>query len=103
MNEAPADPISVDDGEITIDAAFLALRLGLSPDALQAEMRRGTVLGVAEQGQDEDAGRTRLTFRHGARTWRVVIEPDGSLVDAPTPVRRRAHTLHDLAGRASWD
>ena len=103
MNQTTANPISVNDGEITIDAALLAHKLGLSPEALRAEMRRGTVLSVVENGQDEDAGCTRLTFRHGAQTWRIVIEPNGRRVDVPSPVRRRAPTLFDLARRASWD
>lgn len=103
MNQTTANPISVNDGEITIDAALLAHKLGLSPEALRAEMRRGAVLSVVEKGQDEDAGRTRLTFRHGAQTWRIVIEPSGRRVDVPSPVRRRAPTLFDLARRASWD
>ena len=42
----------------------LAQRLGLSAEALKAEMRRGYVYSLAEQGVAEDAGRTRLTFRH---------------------------------------
>lgn len=98
-----AHRISVDDGQVMVDAAFLALRLGLSVGALQAEMRRGAVLGVVERGQDEDAGRIRLAFRHGPRTWRVVVEPDGRLADVPPPVGQRIPTLFDLARRAAWD
>ena len=97
-----AHPISVDDGQVMVDAAFLTSKLGLSVGALQAEMRRGAILGVVERGQDEHAGRIRLAFRHGPRTWRVV-EPDGRLADAPSPVGQRIPTLFDLARRAAWD
>ena len=50
-------------GSITIDADLLAPKLGLSVEVLKAEMRRGYVYSVTEQGIDSDAGRTRLTFR----------------------------------------
>jgi hypothetical protein len=48
-------------------------------------MRRGIVYGVVETGVAEDEGRTRLTFRYRARAWRVVVEPDGTLVEASDP------------------
>ncbi|NGO55473.1 DUF6522 family protein [Allomesorhizobium camelthorni] len=103
MIQRDAHPICVNDGVVTIDAAVLAPKLGLSVGALQTEMRRGTVLGVVERGQDEDAGRIRLTFRHGSCTWGVVVEPDGRLADTPPPVGQRVATLFDLARRAAWD
>lgn len=103
MSPATDTPIRIDNGEITVDAAFLAPKLGLSVEALRAEMGRGAVVGVAEEGRDEDAGRTRVTFRHGARIWRGVIEPDGRLAEAPPPGRRGAPSLLDLVRRATWD
>ena len=78
--------IRVDDGEITVEAEALAPRLGLSVEALKENMARGLVVSVAETGENEDAGRTRLTFRYRARVWRVVIEPDGRLFEDPLPV-----------------
>ena len=47
--------------------------------------RYGIVMRDAETGKDEDAGRTRLTFRYRARVWRVVVEADGSLIEDPVP------------------
>ena len=67
----------------TIEAGHLAAKLGLSVDRLRAEMRRGIVYGVIEQGTGEDAGRLRLTFRYRARSWTVVVEADGTLNEAP--------------------
>jgi len=76
----PSPPVIEVHGEqITIEAGYLAAKLGLSVDQLQAEMRRGIVYGVVERGIGEDAGRLRLTFRYRARSWTVVIEPDGIL------------------------
>jgi len=37
----PASVISVQDGDIMVDAEFLAAKLGLSTESLKAEMRRG--------------------------------------------------------------
>ena len=81
MSPVPASAITIADGEITVDAELLAPKLGLSAEALKAEMRKGTVSSVAETGIDEDAGRTRVTFRYRTRAWTVVVEPDGTLRD----------------------
>jgi NFU1 iron-sulfur cluster scaffold homolog, mitochondrial len=83
MSPAADAPIRIKNGEVTIDAAFLAPRLGLAVEALQAEMRRGAVVSTVEEGRDEDAGRTRVTVRYGRRIWRVVVEPDGTFVEMP--------------------
>ena len=81
MSPVPASAITIADGEITIDAELLAPKLGLSAEALKAEMRKGNVSSVAETGIDEDAGRTRVTFRYRTRAWTVVVDPDGTLRD----------------------
>jgi hypothetical protein len=74
--------ISIRGDEATIEAGYLAGKLGLSVDRPRAEMRRGIVYAVAERGVGEDAGRTRLTFRHRARRWTVVVARDGTLDEA---------------------
>ena len=81
MSPVPASAITIADGEITIDAELLAPKLGLSAEALKAEMRKGIVSSVAETGINEDAGRTRVTFRYRTRAWTVVVDPDGTLHD----------------------
>ncbi len=72
--------ITIADGEITVDAERLAPKLGLTVAALKAQMRNGNVSSVAETGINEDAGRTRVTFRYRKRAWSVVVDPDGTLV-----------------------
>lgn len=62
-----------DDGYV-IAAEMVAPQLGLAPDAFWREMQRGIVYGVVEQGEGEDAGRTRLTFRYRARSWSIILE-----------------------------
>ena len=98
--------IDIGDGQITIDAELLAPRLGLSIAALKDNMAKGLVTGIAETGADEDAGRTRLTFRYRARVWRFVREPDGTLKEDPVrSAKPRAVTdrinLLDLARQPS--
>jgi hypothetical protein len=85
MGDPTSLEISLRDGDVEIDAGYLAPKLGLSPRQLIDEMRRGIVYGVVETGVAEDEGRTRLTFRYRARAWRVVVEPDGTLVEASDP------------------
>ncbi len=94
MSSVPASAISIADGEITIDAELLAFKLGLPAASLKAEMRKGIVSSVAETGINEDAGRTRLTFRYRTRVWIVVVDPDGNLVEsiAPAPKALPANT-----------
>lgn len=62
-----------DDGFV-VDAALVAGKLGLAPDAFWREMQRGIVYGVVERGEGDDAGRVRLTFRYRARSWSVTLE-----------------------------
>jgi hypothetical protein len=77
MTVLPAGAISITDGAVVIAAETVAPRLGLDPEALQAEMRRGQVCCLVETGADQDKGRTRVTVRYQARSWALVIEPDG--------------------------
>jgi hypothetical protein len=80
----PSPPaIEIHGEEATIEAGYLAAKLGLPVDKLRAEMARGIVYGMVERGIGEDAGRLRLTFRYRARAWAVVVEADGTLNELP--------------------
>ncbi len=81
MSPHQTEAITIVNGEITVDAELLAPKLGLSAEVLKAEMRNGIVSSVAETGINEDAGRTRVTFRYRTRAWTVVVDPDGTLHD----------------------
>jgi hypothetical protein len=78
MNPFPP-VIEIHGDNVTVEASYLAARLGLSVDQLRAEMRRGIIYSVVERGMGEDAGRLRLTFRYRARTWAAVVQRDGTL------------------------
>ena len=97
MSPVPASAITIADGEITIDAKLLAPKLGLSAEALKAEMRKGIVSIVAETGIDEDAGRTRITFRYRTRAWTVVVDPDGTWIECIAPAAKAPPTNSDLS------
>jgi hypothetical protein len=65
MNLSPLIEVHGDD--VTVEASYLAARLGLPVERFRAEMRRGIIYSVVERGMGEDAGRLRLTFRYRAR------------------------------------
>ena len=98
MTPPSSAAICVVQDEIIVEAEALAPKLGLSTEALRENMAKGLVVSVTETGENEDAGRTRLTFRYRARVWRVVIESDGSLFEDPLPAleTRPANDLFSL-------
>jgi hypothetical protein len=77
MTVLPAGAISITDGGNVLAAETVAPRLGLEPQALQAELHRGQVCCLVETGINEDKSRTRVTVRYHARSFTWVIEPDG--------------------------
>ena len=95
MSALPSSAVSIGNGEITIAADLLAPKLGLSVEALNSEMRRGYVYNVTEQGIDDDAGRTRFTFGYRTRSWTVVVEPDRTLVETPSPANKASPAKKD--------
>ena len=106
MAQLSATIVNLSSGDITINAEALAPKLGLTVGALRENMANGLVTSIAETGSNEDAGRTRLTFRYRARVWRVVIDADGTLTEAPVPPVKPAaakdrFSLFDLARDAS--
>ena len=82
MNPSPP-AIEIHGDDVTVEASYLAARLGLPVDRLRTEMRRGIIYSVVERGTGEDAGRLRLTFRYRARAWTVVVPRYGTLSKAP--------------------
>ena len=98
MSALSSSAVTIEDGEITIAADLLAQKLGLSSEGLKAEMRRGYVYSLGEQGIAEDAGCTRLTFRYRSRSWTVVVEPDGTLVETSAASNKAAPATRDRAG-----
>jgi hypothetical protein len=71
-----------------VDANLVAQAFGLDQATLQTLMRAGQVTSLCETGADADAGRHRLTFRHGQRVLRLTVDDAGQVLatssfDAP--------------------
>ncbi|WP_193175294.1 DUF6522 family protein [Oricola nitratireducens] len=77
-------------GDFVIDAALLADAFRLSQDEIKTRMRNGTITSRCDAGVDEDAGRWRLTFHHGNRACRFIIDEEGAVLQKATfPIRPR--------------
>ena len=63
-----------------IDAKDLGPLLGLDPAEVQSKMRQGEITSKYEIGQDDDAGRFRLTFYHSGKKVRLTCAEDGVVV-----------------------
>ena len=92
-------PIELDETGVSVDAAVIAAGLGIEPAAVQARLREGAITSLWERGIDQDAGRYRLTFFHGGRRLRLILDEAGRILlrsvldygDRPLPgsLRRR--------------
>lgn len=100
----PAGPAAADDAGVTVqatgievDAGLIGRGLGLEPAQVPALMRAGKITSRCERGRDADAGRYRLTFFHGGRRLRLVIDEAGRVLqqavvafgDRPLPAALR--------------
>ncbi|MFO1148059.1 MAG: DUF6522 family protein [Alsobacter sp.] len=81
MTDASIGPLHP---KVEIPLEWVAHLLGLTPDAAQAALRAGTLTSVLEKGEGSDAGRMRLSFFHGTRRARIILDADGN------PVQRSA-------------
>ncbi len=63
-----------------IDAEDLGQLLDRPPAEVQRLMREGAITTVFEKGEDEDAGRCRVTFFDGARRVRLIVTADGEVL-----------------------
>lgn len=85
--------IVLDHGDVQVDASIIAEGLWLAPALVQPLMRQGRIASRLERGVDDDAGRYRLTFVHGRRQLRLIVDHAGHVVERSatelaTPVRR---------------
>ena len=95
-HDAPARPgiavtaVERNAGDFVIEAALLAEAFGLTEAEVRARMRDGAITSRCETGVDEDAGRWRLTFHHGDRACRFVVDEAGTILNRATfPIRVR--------------
>jgi Fe-S cluster biogenesis protein NfuA len=81
----PPDAIMREDDQFLISPDYLAPRLGLDVETLQAAMQSGEVVSQSETGTEADAGKTRLIMRSSRRVWAAEIAADGSAHEIPAP------------------
>ena len=72
--------IEMNGDQPVVDAADLGPLLGLDPAVVQGKMRRNEITCLHETGQEEDAGRFRLTFRYGGKRVRLTCSADGTVI-----------------------
>jgi len=63
-----------------VDAADLGTLLGLAQEDVQRLMREGQIISRSEEGQDEDEGRHRITFRYGSTRVRLTVNMQGEVL-----------------------
>ena len=90
--------IEFEDGAVQIDAAIVGEGLGIEPSLVQQRMREGKITGLCERGVDEDHGRYRLSFSSEDRSFRLVVDEAGNVLQrssldssarpVPTPARK---------------
>ncbi|WP_206455088.1 DUF6522 family protein [Aurantimonas marina] len=68
------------DDAIQIDADMLAKAFRIDADDLKQGMRDGTITSRFERGEDEDAGKVRLTFFAASRRVRITADEDGTIL-----------------------
>lgn len=81
----PDGVIGWEDGQITVNPDYLAPKLGITPDALRAGLRRGDVVGATETGAGTDSGKTRIILRTSTRAWAAEIDVSGAAREIPPP------------------
>lgn len=63
-----------------VDAVALGPLLGVPAEDVHRLMREGRIASLCEQGQGEDGGRYRLTFRHEATRLRLTVNDAGEVL-----------------------
>lgn len=79
------ESIQLSDDDIVVDAGLLATCLDLSVASLREAMSAGDIRTLVENGEGEDLGRLRLTFRYQDRQFSILREPDGQLHETSSP------------------
>jgi hypothetical protein len=72
--------LEIQDGVIQVDANIIGRDLGLGAFEVQSLMREGKLTSSCERGVDEDEGRYRLTFFHGGRRLRLIVDGAGRII-----------------------
>lgn len=86
------DRIGIAEGRFIVGAELIAAAFGIPVEATRALMRDGGITSRSERGEGADAGQHRLTFYHGGRAFRIVVDAEGRILKRlrfDTPARPR--------------
>lgn len=78
------DEVTISADGFTVDAHVLGAAFGLEPANISERLRTGQITSQCETGVDEDAGRWRLTFFHGGRALRLIVDAEGTILSRAT-------------------
>jgi hypothetical protein len=82
------------DGDFEIDAKLLVEAFDLTEVEIRRRMRQGVITSLCETGVDEDAGFWRLTFHHGDRACRFIVDAEGTVLKRTRfPIRTTPPTV----------
>ncbi len=76
--------IEITDGTFHVEAAVIAAGLEVQADRVLGLLRSGEITSTSEHGVGADAGFHRLTFYHGTRRFRVIIDEAGRIIRQST-------------------
>jgi prophage antirepressor-like protein len=72
--------VAIEDGAPVLTAAQMARALGITEEALRAELHAGRILSVVERGEGTDAGRLRGRLRWRSLEVVFVLDADGTVL-----------------------
>lgn len=82
--------LELSNGAFTVDASLLSGLLDICPSDVQVLLRDNQITSIYERGEQEDAGRHRLTFFYEGRRVRLTVDPSGRIIH---------HAIIDLGER----
>ena len=82
--------VEFEQGAVRIDAAIIAAGFAIEPALVQPLMHEGKITSLCERGVDRDVGTFRLSFFHGRRRLRLVVDAAGNVIERSVAnIRRR--------------
>jgi len=70
--------VTTGENGVIVAAEIIAEAFGLEPSAVQGLMQSAAITSRFERG--EDAGRSRLTFYHNSRAFRLTIDDHNQII-----------------------
>lgn len=95
IRPVPPNVIAWVAGELSIDPAYLAPRLGIKSEDFQTRLSSGDITIESNPGPQSDT--MRVIVRSPLRAWAADFMPDGTAREVPPPRRKSSATEHFLS------